>query len=262
MIETIYWGNDPASDSIIITHEDRERLLSDVAEHFRERRGFTIATLNLDHCVKIQNDKDFRHAYKSHSHVVADGRPIVWLSRLAGRNVSLVPGSDLVKPLIALAAQSDVPVALLGSTPDTLKLTADRLRAETRSLKIVAEISPPFGFDPSGTEADRCIKQLRESGARLCLLALGAPKQEIFAENAARILPDCGFVSIGAGLDFIAGSQKRAPLWVQRFAMEWLWRLAGNPSRLARRYGACFAILPQLSLNALRQRFADQKKPT
>ena len=78
-------------------------------------------------------------------------------------------------------------------------------------------------------------------------LALGAPKQEILAARGLTLQPALGFVSIGAGLDFIAGAQTRAPLWVRRIAMEWAWRMASHPRRLARRYLDCAAILPGLT---------------
>lgn len=254
MIGYVYWGRNAPTDTVSITHPDRDGLLSDIADHMVAKRGFTLATLNLDHCVKLRSNTAFRAAYQAHSHVVADGNPIVWLSRMAGRPVSLIPGSELITPLATLAAQKDVPVALFGSTPETLEATADALQAEHPGLRIAAKISPPFGFDPTGPVADEMIEKLRASGARMCFLALGAPKQEVFAMRAAAALPDCGFASIGAGLDFIAGSQQRAPWLVRRLAAEWLWRLVGNPSRMFKRYAACFAILPDLTLTARSQR--------
>lgn len=238
----------------LVNRPDRDALMAEIETLLRARQGFTLATLNMDHLVKLRRDPVFLAAYQAHSHVVADGNPVVWLSRLAGRRIELIPGSELVAPLAALAARTGAPVALLGSTDETLAATADRLTAENPGLKIVARHAPPFGFDPRGPDADAAIRVLREADAGLCFLALGAPKQEIFAAYAAPHLPNCGFVSIGAGLDFIAGSQKRAPGWVQAIAMEWAWRMAGNPRRLARRYAECFAILPGEARSALRQR--------
>ncbi|WP_255328722.1 WecB/TagA/CpsF family glycosyltransferase [Paracoccus albicereus] len=242
----------PSTD--LVTHADRDRLLSDVEAHLREGRGFTLATLNLDHLVKLRRDPAFHDAYRAHSHVVADGNPVVWLSRLAGRRVELVPGSELIQPLAALAAQTGSRVALLGSTEPVLTRAANALAKAHPGLQVVLCHAPPFGFDPTGASAEDAIAALRAANVDLCFLALGAPKQEIFATHAAPALPGCGFVSIGAGLDFIAGGQRRAPKWVQAVAMEWFWRMAGNPRRLARRYAACFAILPSLGLQAIRSR--------
>jgi exopolysaccharide biosynthesis WecB/TagA/CpsF family protein len=110
-----------------------------------------------------------------------------------------------------------------------------------------------MGFAPLGDQGAEVIEALEASGARLCFLALGAPKQEIFAARAHAELPHMGFVSIGAGLDFIAGHQRRAPLWVRRIAMEWLWRLLSDPRRMALRYMRCALILPGLAWRAWRQ---------
>ena len=218
------------------------------------RRGYAVATLNLDHMVKLRRDPSFRAAYDQHTHVVADGNPVVWLHRLAGHKAELITGSDLVEPLLALAGRRNVPVAFLGSTKATLEVAAKWLSERCPGIRIVAQVSPGLGFDPTGCEADACIAQIGLSGAELCLVALGAPKQEIFAARAADKLPGCGFVSIGAGLDFIAGTQTRAPELARRLALEWLWRLAKDRRRLTRRYFDCAMILPTLTISALRER--------
>lgn len=232
----------------------RAALLAEVEARFARGEGFALATLNLDHVVKLGRSPAFAAAYAAQDLVVADGNPIVWLSRLAGRQVDLVPGSELVAPLAALAARMAVPVALLGSTPAALAAAAAALERDHPGLAVVARIAPAMGFDPTGPAADACLDELRAAGARLCFLALGAPKQEILAARARGRLPGCGFASVGAGIDFVAGTQQRAPAWVRALAMEWLWRAAGNPRRLARRYADCFAVLPGLAWQAWRRR--------
>jgi exopolysaccharide biosynthesis WecB/TagA/CpsF family protein len=234
-----------------VTVSSQADLLRDLRARLIAGDGFGVATMNLDHVVKLRRSDVFRCAYAAHSHVTADGRPIVWLSALAGRPVELVTGSDLVAPLAGLCAETGTPVALVGATPDVLERTAERLRDMVEGLSIAARISPPMGFDPTGPEADRIIGDLGRSGARLCLVALGAPKQEVFAAHAMRSLPQTGFVSVGAGLDFIAGAQLRAPRLVRSLAMEWAWRLAGDPKRLLGRYAACAGVLPSLAQTAL-----------
>ncbi len=90
--------------------------------------------------------------------------------------------------------------------------------------------------------------------AGLCLIALGAPKQEMFAARGREQAPGVGFVSIGAGLDFLSGHQVRAPRFMRMMAMEWLWRALQSPGRMIPRYLRCFAILPGLVRQAIRQR--------
>jgi exopolysaccharide biosynthesis WecB/TagA/CpsF family protein len=234
-------------------------LLADVEACLARGQGFAIATLNLDHVVKLRRDPAFAAAYQAQSHVVADGNPIVWMMRLAGRrDVALVPGSELIAPVAALAARRRVPIAFLGSTEPVLRAAADRLEADYPGLTVAACLAPPYGFDPTGAAADAMLDQVAASGARICLLALGAPKQEVLAARGFARHPGLGFLSIGAGLDFIAGHQTRAPVWVRKIAMEWLWRMLSNPRRLARRYLDCALVLPSLAGAALRSRSRGQ----
>ncbi len=247
--------NVQASQQVQVTVSDRADLLDDLGQYMANGRGFALATLNLDHVVKLRESQAFARAYLTHTHVTADGNPIVWLLRLAGQRVSLIPGSELIVPLTEVAVGQGVSVALVGSTEDTLALAAARLKECIPGVAVVLQLAPPMGFDPTGAEADTVVTAIGDSGAGLCFLALGAPKQEILAARAYATLPGVGFVSIGAGLDFIAGSQRRAPRLVQMLAVEWLWRLAGNPTRFATRYGACLRVLPTLAMTALRARY-------
>ena len=93
------------SGAVTVTVPDQAALLADVARRFTQGKGFSVATLNLDHVVKLSGDAGFREAYRAQTHVTADGNPIVWMSRLAGRQVSLIPGSDAILPLARIAAR-------------------------------------------------------------------------------------------------------------------------------------------------------------
>lgn len=257
----VEWVPASKGPNVAITVPTLDVLLTDIAAHFSQKKGFSLATLNLDHVVKLRDDAAFRDAYLAHSHVTADGNPIVWLSKLARQPVSLLAGADLIAPLAELAGSMDVLVALLGSTEDTLQVTADALEARHPGLKVVAKIAPPMGFDPTGELANSYITQLETAGVGLCFLALGAPKQELFAAHAGAHADSIGFVSIGAGLDFIAGTQTRAPAFMRAIAAEWVWRLLVNPKRLAARYAACIGVLPRLLLSALKARSGNARNP-
>lgn len=244
--------------TLSVTVASQSALLADLDARFAAGQGFAVATLNLDHVVKLGREPAFRAAYLRHSHVTADGNPVVWLSRLARQPVTLVPGSDLILPLAQLAARNGVGLALFGASRATLEAAAQALKAAVPGLSVVFSQAPPMGFDPAGPAADAALAAIGASGARLCLLALGAPKQEILAARGLDRLPGVGFVSIGAGLDFIAGTRTRAPRWVRAVAAEWLWRLAQEPGRLAGRYLGCGLILPRLLGAALRARATNR----
>ncbi|MDC0736825.1 WecB/TagA/CpsF family glycosyltransferase [Cognatishimia sp. SS12] len=248
-----------ANGEIAINVPTRAHLQQCVQEKFAQDQGFALATLNLDHLVKMNADPAFYAAYQAQDLVVADGRPIVWLSKLAGTPIELVPGSDLCLPLARWAALAGKSVAFLGSTDAALKGAADTMRSAVPGLEIAAMIAPPFGFDPDGPEAAAALKEIESSGAALCFLALGAPKQERLAARGRELTPGIGYASIGAGLDFLAGHQTRAPKWARALAIEWFWRMMSNPKRLFKRYMLCFAILPAQVTNALRQRRAARR---
>lgn len=249
---------DGANHAVKINTPSREALLSDLRHRLTAGGGFSVATLNLDHVVKLKRDSRFRSAYEKHTHVVADGNPIVWLSRLSGERIELAAGSELVDPILEIAAELGTRVAFVGSTEEALQRAANILSERYPDLEIVALISPEMGFNPEGPAADEAIAALSAAEVQLCLLALGAPRQECFAAYAQTSLPRCGFLSIGAGLDFIAGRQKRAPRLVRLLAVEWLWRLISDPRRLAGRYLACIAILPGLTWQAFKARRVRQ----
>lgn len=239
---------------IALTHPDRPSLLAEVARRLAAGRGFALATLNLDHLVKLRQDRAFRGAYAAQDLVVADGNPIVWLSRLAGRPVTLLPGSDLVVPLCREAAAAGRPVSILGATAPALQGAAEALARAVPGLRSGVLIAPAMGFDPEGPEARAALARIAALGPGLCLIALGAPKQERLAALGRVLAPETGFASVGAGVEFLSGHQTRAPDWVRALAMEWLWRALSAPRRLGPRYARCLAILPGQALAALRQR--------
>ncbi len=238
---------------VTVNIADRAELEAAVLDRWASGDGFALATLNLDHLEKIGRDPVFAAAYARQDFVVADGRPVVWLARLAGRRLDLVPGSDLVLPLARLAAAHGQAVALVGSTDQALADAASALQSLVPMLEIRARIAPPMGFDPDSAAAAALLDEVRQSGAGLCFLALGAPKQERLAARARDLVPGIGFASVGAGLDFLGGHQRRAPAFLRALALEWLWRAATDPMRLAPRYARCFLILPELIRDARRR---------
>ena len=240
--------------AVVVNVSTRAALFQALRSRCAKGEGFALATLNLDHLTKLPRDTAFAAAYDAQDLIVADGRPVVWLSRLAKQPVELIPGSDLIVPLCELAAELSLPIAFFGSDEDALQRAAEALRTRAPGLEICHIAAPPMGFDPRGTAADAALRDITTSGARLCFLALGAPKQEILAARGREIAPGVGFASVGAGLDFLAGRQRRAPKWMRLLALEWLWRALQNPTRMVPRYARCFAILPGLAVDAWRAR--------
>lgn len=216
-------------------------------------KPFTVFTINLDHLVKLGQNEAFRDAYRAADFVSADGAPLAWLARRQNPAVERTTGADLLLPLIEAAASEKLPIFLFGTSPDALAQTRTRLTDSIGgSLQIAGALSPSASFDPRGPEADMAIDSIRRSGAKLCFVALGAPKQEIFAEYARRAGLNCGMICIGAAIDFVAGSQIRSPMFFRQTGTEWVWRLASNPRRLAKRYLDCAVIFAKIALRSER----------
>ena len=244
-------------DGQAINLATQDDLVARVSARAKSGQGFCLFTLNLDHLVKRRADPAFRAAYGRASFVSADGAPVVALARHQGAKLTRTTGADLIGPLCAMAARESLPLFFFGSSHALLEAAGDALKRQYPGLLIAGCEAPPFGFDPLSPAADACAQRIQASGAKLCLVALGAPKQEMFADRMFSRHPGIGFLCIGAALDFVTGGQKRAPLLAQRIGLEWLWRLATNPTRLFGRYARCALLLADLGLLApLRQRLA------
>lgn len=240
-------------DGITVNTPTMEAAVSSIVSAAQQGQSFSVYTLNLDHVVHLHSrNDDFRSAYHRARFVTADGFPIVVLGRLARAPIQRTTGADLVEPVCEQASRRGLPVFLLGSSPATLAESKRRLTEQFHGLEIAGTHSPGQRFDPHSSEADDVIERIRASGARLCFVALGSPKQEIFAARCLGRVSG-GLLCIGAALDFIAGTQVRAPLLAQRSGLEWLWRMSRNPRRFAPRYARCVAAMPWLLANTFPQ---------
>lgn len=240
-------------DGITINVRSLPDAVSSIVSAAQSGDSFSVCTLNLDHVVKLQQRADFRAAYRRARFVTADGFPIVVLSRLLGMRVRRTTGADLIEPLCEEAQREGLPVFLLGSNEHTLSITTHRLKEMFRGIRIAGHYAPGQNFDPYSNEADLAIDRIRVSGARLCFVALGAPRQEIFAARCLDELDGTGMLCIGAALDFIAGTQTRAPSITQKVGLEWAWRILQEPRRLVPRYARCLGVVPRLVVRTVPQ---------
>lgn len=228
---------------------DLNSAVSQIIQTAKQSEGFAVFTLNLDHLDKLRRSATFRNAYTKAKFVTADGAPVAMLASRQGIRVERTTGSDLVLPLAAAAAREGISIYLYGTSPDVLARAAVTLRRHAGlDLIIAGTESPERGFEPDGVNADAALNRIEASGAKICLVALGAPKQELFAAKAVERGTKVGFVCIGAGLDFLSGAQTRAPRVMQRYGLEWLWRLALSPRRLVSRYFRCAMLMANLML--------------
>lgn len=240
-------------DGVTINISSLNEAVSSIVEAVENGDNFSVCTLNLDHVVQLQQKPEFLAAYRRARFVTADGFPIVVLSHMLGTPIARTTGADLVAPLCEAAGKKGLPIFLFGSDTPTLDKTATELRKRYKGLEVAGTFAPGRGFDAYSAEADAAIAQIRASGAKLCFLALGAPRQELFASRCIDELNGVGCLCIGAALDFIAGTQVRAPMFTQKAGLEWAWRMFRDPRRLAPRYARCAAAVPRLLAGTLPQ---------
>jgi N-acetylglucosaminyldiphosphoundecaprenol N-acetyl-beta-D-mannosaminyltransferase len=200
-------------------------------------RGGSVFTPNVDHIVQCQSNPPLRRAYEAASLSLADGAPVVWASALLRQAVpEKVSGSDLVRPLARRAAMRRWRVLLLGGGDGIARRAAARMSADAPGLDVVGVLSPRVDLREPVERRRWIVEEVRRAAPHLVLVALGAPKQEIWIHESRDPLAPTVLLGIGATLDFLAGAVPRAPAWMSRHGLEWLYRLAREPRRLWRRY--------------------------
>ncbi len=195
-----------------------------------------LVTANVDFLAQAQKDAELRRILCDAHLVLCDGTPLVWASRLLGNPLpQRVAGADLVPLLIQLAAEKRYRLFFLGAAPESAAKAVERLRKQYPNLPLAGWYSPPFNklLEMDHAEAERRIREARPD---LLFVSLGCPKQEKWIAMHYRSLGVPVSVGVGATLDFLAGQVKRAPVWMQRSGLEWIFRLLQEPRRLFRRY--------------------------
>lgn len=201
-------------------------------------RGGHVVTANVDHMVLLRRDPAFRAAYSSAALRLIDGAPVAWLGWLAGYGrLQRNTGADLLPRLCRAAAVAGWSVVLAGGPVDVAGRAADRLRDQLGdALQITAYEMGQIDDRAVGEAAQMAAAELGRLKPALLFIGLGSPKQELWASRHASLLESSVVVGCGAGIEFTAGTVRRAPRLLQRLGLEWAFRLAVEPRRLWRRY--------------------------
>lgn len=213
-----------------------QEAIEAIAALVQRGAGGAVFTPNVDHVVTAEDDSAFRSAYAEVDLSLADGQPLVWASRWLGTPIpERIAGSDLVWPLLERAAREGWGVYLLGGPPGVAQIAAERLTRELR-LRIAGVDAPRIPLDPPSDAVDDAVERIRAAQPELVLVGLGAPKQERWIHRALPQIRPAVALGVGAAIDFLAGRIPRAPRWVSRAGLEWLYRMVREPRRLAYRY--------------------------
>ncbi|MFI6758270.1 WecB/TagA/CpsF family glycosyltransferase [Micromonospora sp. NPDC050417] len=221
---------------VLVNVVDYDAAATEVISAARERRPFALTALAVHGVMTGVLDPPHNARLNSFDLVTPDGQPVRWaLNLLHGANLNeRVYGPTLTLRVLARAADEGLPVYLYGSTEQTLARLVPALERRFPALKFAGVEASKFRSVRPGEE-NEIADRIRSSGARLVLVGLGCPRQEVFA-YAMRPLLDMPLLAVGAAFDYHAGLLRKPPAWMQRAGLEWLWRLGLEPRRLWQRY--------------------------
>jgi N-acetylglucosaminyldiphosphoundecaprenol N-acetyl-beta-D-mannosaminyltransferase len=225
-----------------------------IAESLAGRGGY-VMTPNLDNLRSLRHSQDLLTRAMRADVRVADGMPLIWASRIQGTPLpARVAGSDLIHQLSYAIADAGLSLFLLGGDPGIAERAESALRGHCGHLRIVGAHCPSHGFETDPVEFETIRSALCDAAPDFVYIGLPFAKAIGLAAELRNFLPNTWFLGLGISLSFVCGDVRRAPMWMQRTGLEWLYRLTQEPHRLGRRYlveGIPFVVVLLLSsLNA------------
>ena len=220
---------------IPISTTSYEEVLQAISARPRDR-GVYVAVCNVHSVMSARRDAALRAAIVEADVGTPDGVPLVWALRWTGYpEQERVYGPELMRKALAESKQLGWKHYLYGSSQETLDRLLAAIDQFAPDAEIVGAVSPPFR-ELSSEEQEDALAEIRASGADVVWVGLGMPKQELWMQRVQQSLPGGALLGVGAAFDFLAGTVKQAPAWMQRAGLEWLYRLIQEPRRLWRRY--------------------------
>jgi N-acetylglucosaminyldiphosphoundecaprenol N-acetyl-beta-D-mannosaminyltransferase len=213
------------------------QVIEHIIEALRLDRGGWVVNPNIDVCRLATRDPDVRGVISGASLVLADGMPVLWAARLRGDPLpERVAGGSLIFSLTAAAAEHGWSIYLLGGAPGIPERAAGELHGRYPGLTIAGTDAPPIGFDSADDGIEAVRGRLAAAAPDIVYVGLGCPKQERLIARLAPSFPATWFIACGAAIPQAAKALRRAPRWMQRAGLSWLFRLATEPRRLFKRY--------------------------
>lgn len=206
-----------------------------IGEHLDDLRGKYICVSNVHTTVMSYENEEYRKIQNSAAMALPDGAPLSSYSRRKGyKQAQRVTGPDLMLELFAISREKGYRHYFYGATEETLQSMREVLERDYPGIEIAGMYAPPFrALTPQ--EDAQIVAKINESRPDFIWIGLGAPKQEEWMYQHMGQLQGV-LIGVGAGFDYLAGYIKRAPRWMQRMSLEWLYRLLQDPKRLWRRY--------------------------
>jgi exopolysaccharide biosynthesis WecB/TagA/CpsF family protein len=237
---------------------DYEAAVARVIAAATEQRAYRVSALAVHGVMTGVDDPEHLARLNAFDLVTPDGQPVRWAMNWLHHTglPDRVYGPDLTLAVCRAAVDADLSVYFHGSTPDVLEHLVARLPTLVPGIRIAGTSPSSFGTS-SPAELDELATTIRASGAAICFVGLGCPRQEVFVyENAKRLSMPC--LAVGAAFDFHAGLAKEPPAWVQRAGLQWAQRLVRSPRRLWRRY---VILNPRYTVRVVGQRMGRYRAP-
>jgi N-acetylglucosaminyldiphosphoundecaprenol N-acetyl-beta-D-mannosaminyltransferase len=208
-----------------------ERAVEAIAGFVASRESHIVVTADSSGIVRAQSDPEFRDILMRAELVTPDSIGILWAARRKGKPIpERVSGVDLLDRLCKESANAGYRLYFLGAAPGVAEVAAERMRLRHPGCNIVGA---RHGYFPE--ESDEVVaREVAEAKPDILFVAMGIPRQEKFIARTRPIVRAPVAMGVGGSLDVFSGRARRAPGWVQRLGLEWLWRLALNPRRLAK----------------------------
>jgi N-acetylglucosaminyldiphosphoundecaprenol N-acetyl-beta-D-mannosaminyltransferase len=200
------------------------------------RPAKVVVTPNVDHVISLADNPELKQTYCSADFLFPDGMPVVWSAKLLGKTLpERITGADLFTALCVEAQRHAWHVAVIGGMPGQEAMLLERFAQVYPGLNVSLHC-PRMGFDYRGADGQTCVKWVNEIAPDLVFVCLGFPRQDQWSMHVREQVNTGLILGVGASMEFALGLVSRAPLWMQRSGLEWLWRLASNPRKLWRRY--------------------------
>jgi len=236
-MEKVHFGSREVSSVIGLPVDtlDWPTVLGRLEGWAARRESRYVCICNVHSIVTGRQDPSFAAVIRQADMVTADGAPVAWLMRRTGvLGQQRINGPDLMWNYCAQAALRDESIYLYGGQQDTLDELQKVLLRHFPTLKIAGAYSPPYRKLTDEEDA-AIVEDINASGAGTVWVSLGCPKQERWmADHVGRI--NATMIGVGAAFDYHAGTIQRAPMWMQRYGLEWFNRLCDEPRRLWKRY--------------------------
>lgn len=210
-----------------------EQAIQRCEEAIAEKRTLVVGCVNAAKVVKLRQDSALHDAVSNCELIIADGMPLVWAGRLLGRPLpERVTGIDLFLGLLKAADERSQSVYLLGAKQHVVEAVVARIREDYPRIQIAGYRNGYFGDD----QEEAIAAEIRQSGSDMLFLGITSPKKELFLRRFGPRLGVGVAHGVGGSFDVLAGEVERAPAWMQRSGLEWLFRVFQEPRRMWKRY--------------------------